>query len=186
MVILDVMMPDLDGSAILSALKSDALLAEVPVILVTIVDDKDLGYSLGAANYLTKPIDRARLSAVLGKFPQDRSRTGAPRNRGGALHRPRIAPDHGLIECPVSRSRSADGQNPPGRRQRDEPRHASRRLRAKATRSSPPATAARESRGLAQPVDLILMDLSLPVLDGWEATRLLKADSLTGPSPSSP
>ncbi len=32
---------------------------------------------------------------------------------------------------------------------------------------------------LAQPVDLILMDLSLPVLDGWEATRLLKADSLT-------
>jgi CheY-like chemotaxis protein len=36
---------------------------------------------------------------------------------------------------------------------------------------------------LAQPIDLVLMDLSLPVLDGWEATRLLKSDSLTWSTP---
>jgi PAS domain S-box-containing protein len=67
-VILDVMMPDLDGWSVLSALKSDALLADIPVIVVTIVDDEHLGYSLGAADYLTKPLDRARLSAVLAKY----------------------------------------------------------------------------------------------------------------------
>jgi DNA-binding response OmpR family regulator len=77
-IILDVMMPDLDGWAVLSALKSDAVLVDIPVIVVTIVDDKDLGYSLGAADYLTKPIDRARLSAVLRKYLRD--------TRGRVLH----------------------------------------------------------------------------------------------------
>jgi PAS domain S-box-containing protein len=65
---LDVMMPGMDGWAVLSALKSDPALAETPVVMVTIVDDKNLGYSLGAADYLTKPIDRKRLTAVLAKY----------------------------------------------------------------------------------------------------------------------
>ena len=65
---LDVMMPGMDGWAVLSALKSDPLLAETPVVMVTMVDDKNLGYALGAADYLTKPIDRKRLTSVLKKF----------------------------------------------------------------------------------------------------------------------
>ncbi len=64
---LDVMMPDKDGWAVLSALKSDPELAEIPVIMVTIIDDQNLGYALGASDYLTKPIDRERLSAILKK-----------------------------------------------------------------------------------------------------------------------
>ena len=42
------MMPGMDGWAVLAALKSDPELADIPVIMVTIVDDKNLGYSLGA------------------------------------------------------------------------------------------------------------------------------------------
>ena len=65
---LDVMMPGMDGWDVLSALKSDPELAEIPVVMVTIVDDKNLGYALGASDYLTKPIDRKRLASVLVKF----------------------------------------------------------------------------------------------------------------------
>lgn len=65
---LDVMMPDMDGWAVLSALKSDPALAETPVIMLTIVDDQNLGYALGASDYLTKPIDRDRLALVLQKY----------------------------------------------------------------------------------------------------------------------
>ncbi|MGH2447277.1 MAG: response regulator [Chloroflexota bacterium] len=65
---LDVMMPGLDGWSVLSTLKGDAELSDIPVIMVSIVDEKNLGYSLGASDYLTKPIDRNRLLAVLGKY----------------------------------------------------------------------------------------------------------------------
>jgi CheY-like chemotaxis protein len=68
---LDVMMPGMDGWAVLSALKSDPAVADIPVVMLTIVDDKNLGYALGAADYLTKPIDRDRLTAVLGKYRRD-------------------------------------------------------------------------------------------------------------------
>jgi CheY-like chemotaxis protein len=49
-------------------LKADAALADIPVIMLTIVDDKNLGYALGAADYLTKPVDRDRLVAILKKY----------------------------------------------------------------------------------------------------------------------
>ncbi|MBE7472531.1 MAG: hypothetical protein DPW09_07110 [Anaerolineae bacterium] len=65
---LDVMMPGMDGWAVLTALKADPELAHIPVIMLTMVDDKNFGYALGAAEYLTKPIDRGRLSALLGKY----------------------------------------------------------------------------------------------------------------------
>jgi GAF domain-containing protein/CheY-like chemotaxis protein/anti-sigma regulatory factor (Ser/Thr protein kinase) len=68
---LDVMMPGLDGWAVLTALKADPALADIPVIMLTIVDDKNLGYALGAADYLTKPIERDRLLAVLRAHRRD-------------------------------------------------------------------------------------------------------------------
>ena len=61
---LDVMMPGMDGWTVLAALKADPALADIPVIMLTIVDDRNLGYALGAADYLTKPIDRERLAAA--------------------------------------------------------------------------------------------------------------------------
>ena len=62
---LDVIMPDLDGWTVLAAIKGDPTLADIPVILMTIMDERNRGYSLGAADYLVKPVDRERLGAVL-------------------------------------------------------------------------------------------------------------------------
>jgi len=62
---LDVMMPDLDGWTVLAAIKGDPELADIPVILVSIVDEKTRGYALGATDYMVKPVDRAQLSSVL-------------------------------------------------------------------------------------------------------------------------
>ena len=66
-IILDVMMPGMDGWAVLVQLKSDPVLIDIPVIMLTIVDDKKMGYALGAADYMTKPIDRERLLTILKK-----------------------------------------------------------------------------------------------------------------------
>ncbi|HEU4370603.1 MAG TPA: response regulator, partial [Methylomirabilota bacterium] len=68
---LDVMMPGMDGWAVLSALKADPDVTDIPVVMLTIVDDKNLGYALGASDYLTKPIDRERLVTVLDKYRRD-------------------------------------------------------------------------------------------------------------------
>ncbi|HEY9385259.1 MAG TPA: response regulator [Gemmatimonadales bacterium] len=65
---LDVLMPGTDGWGVLAALKNDPALAEIPVVMLSIMDERNLGYSLGAAEYLTKPIERAQLSAVLARY----------------------------------------------------------------------------------------------------------------------
>ena len=62
---LDVMMPQMDGWSVLRQLKEMPVVSEIPVILLSIVDDRPMGHSLGAADYLTKPIDRKRLLSVL-------------------------------------------------------------------------------------------------------------------------
>ncbi|HEV8721597.1 MAG TPA: response regulator [Candidatus Binatia bacterium] len=65
---LDVLMPGMDGWAVLTALKADPVLSEIPVIMLSIMDEKNMGYALGAADYLTKPIDWERLAVVLERY----------------------------------------------------------------------------------------------------------------------
>ncbi len=62
---LDIMMPGMDGWAVLSKLKADPMLAAIPVIVATIIDDRNSSVSLGAAGYIIKPIDRKHLSEVV-------------------------------------------------------------------------------------------------------------------------
>ena len=68
MITLDVLMPHMDGWTVLTAIKAEPELADIPVIMLTIIDEKNFGYMLGAADYLNKPIDRQRLAAVLQKY----------------------------------------------------------------------------------------------------------------------
>ena len=65
---LDVMMPHIDGWTVLATLKSEPSLADIPVVMVTIVDEHRRGMALGAAGYLTKPIDRERLVEILSRY----------------------------------------------------------------------------------------------------------------------
>jgi signal transduction histidine kinase/DNA-binding response OmpR family regulator len=65
---LDVMMPDMDGWSVLAALKEDRALRDIPVIMLTMVDDPERGFTLGASDYAMKPVNRRRLSQILKKY----------------------------------------------------------------------------------------------------------------------
>ena len=68
LITLDVVMSGMDGWTMLKTLKADPALAAVPVVMITIVDNPALGLSLGASDYITKPIDWARLGRTLGRY----------------------------------------------------------------------------------------------------------------------
>lgn len=65
---LDVLLPDMHGWSVLSEVKADPELADIPVVVMTIVDDRSQGLALGATDYLTKPVDYRRLAALLQRF----------------------------------------------------------------------------------------------------------------------
>jgi signal transduction histidine kinase/DNA-binding response OmpR family regulator len=75
-IILDVVNPEFDGWEILRLLKTDAELCDIPVILVTVLGDRDMGFALGAAEHLTKPINPKELLRLLAR-----------------VQRPEVAPD---------------------------------------------------------------------------------------------
>ena len=133
-IILDVMMPGGDGWHVLRELKKDPALAGVPVLMLTVVDDRSLGMALGAAEYLTKPVDRDRLIEVVRRL---RHEAGS----GTALV---------VDDDPVARRRlvSLLGQEGWSVLEAGDGREALTRL----DEATP---------------DLILLDLQMPVLDGF-------------------
>jgi PAS domain S-box-containing protein len=146
---LDVMMPGLDGWDVLAALKNEPGLASIPVVMLTIMDERDLGFSLGAAEYLTKPIERAQLSAVLGRY---RRAPGA-----GVL----VVEDDPATRAVLRRSLEKEGWR---------------------------VTEAENGRvGLervaADRPALVLLDLMMPEMDGFEFLDGLRSD-LTTPAPA--
>ncbi len=65
---LDVMMPGMDGWSVLTTLKANPQTADIPVVMMSMVDDQNLGYALGAAEYLLKPINNQKLETIIDKF----------------------------------------------------------------------------------------------------------------------
>ena len=70
-ILLDIMMPEIDGWQILTQLKQDMETANIPVILLTIVDKKALGFRLGATAYLLKPLDPVAVRDTLNRVIKD-------------------------------------------------------------------------------------------------------------------
>jgi signal transduction histidine kinase/CheY-like chemotaxis protein len=64
-IVLDVLLPDIDGWEALRQLKADAQLRDIPVVIVTVVDEREVGLALGAVDYFLKPVDREALLARL-------------------------------------------------------------------------------------------------------------------------
>ncbi len=67
-ILLDVMMPQMDGWSVLNALKADSETAGIPVVMVTFVNEQGLGQSLGAADYVLKPVQWNQLKMVMEQF----------------------------------------------------------------------------------------------------------------------
>jgi CheY-like chemotaxis protein len=67
LITLDVMMPRMDGWGVLKELQADPALAAIPVVMLSILDEQEKGFALGAADYLVKPFNRERLRAILAR-----------------------------------------------------------------------------------------------------------------------
>jgi CheY-like chemotaxis protein len=72
-VLLDVLLPGLDGWEVLRRLKADPVLGDIPVVIVTVIDEREVGLALGAVDYLLKPVQRERLLACLERITGARS-----------------------------------------------------------------------------------------------------------------
>ena len=97
---LDVLMPDIDGWTVLAALRGNPKLSNIPVVMATITDPDRKGMALGPAGYLTKPIDRDRLIALLRPFQTQVRRTRVLVVEDDPMQRERICswlePEHWL------------------------------------------------------------------------------------------
>ncbi len=65
LITLDIVMPDVDGWSVLQQLKSDPSLRDIPVVVLTLMGDSQMAFALGAAEFITKPVSPARLSALI-------------------------------------------------------------------------------------------------------------------------
>jgi len=142
---LDVLMPGMDGWTVLRALKADPLTSAIPVVMVSMLDDRDIGHALGASDYLTKPVDRQRLVGALRRYRRD----GAQRP---VLVVEDDAPTREVIKRALERDGWAVSEADNGR------------------------------RGLQSVVrhvpDLIVLDLMMPEMDGFEfVAELRKSES---------
>jgi signal transduction histidine kinase/DNA-binding response OmpR family regulator len=139
---LDVLMPGLDGWAVLAALKADAELADVPVILLSVLDERHLGHAQGAADYMSKPIKRQRLVGVVRKHI----------HRNGPAPRVLVVEDDASTRELVRRTLAHEGW----------------KVREAADGRAGLGCVAED------PPELILLDLMLPGIDGFELVAELQ------------
>ena len=154
---LDVIMPGMDGWTVLSALKADPELASIPVILLSFVGNKSLGFALGASDYLTKPVDGKRLAALLNKYRRDQDCVASKKLIGQIL----------IVEDDVAT------------------RKILRRILEKqgwAVTEADSGRSALEKLEIARP-HLILLDLMLPDMDGFELIGELRKSHSRDPIP---
>jgi CheY-like chemotaxis protein/two-component sensor histidine kinase len=132
---LDVIMPRMDGWQVLWALKHDPGTRDIPVVMVTMTDERDMGAALGATEYLTKPVERQQLVALLGRYATQSERRNVL-----------VVDDNAEVREVLRRAFEQEGWNVA---EAVNGRDALERL-AQATPS------------------LILLDLMMPVMDGFE------------------
>jgi signal transduction histidine kinase/DNA-binding response OmpR family regulator len=149
-VTLDVLMPGMDGWQVLGALKADPATAGIPVVVLSFVDNKALGFSLGAASYLTKPIEREQLLQAV-----ERLAPGSLENHYALV----------VEDDPDSRAYMRQVLDPLGMTVVEAP-------------DGQAAIALLDVLGPKRP-DLVLLDLGLPHVDGFGVLARLRADERT-------
>jgi signal transduction histidine kinase/DNA-binding response OmpR family regulator len=141
MITLDVMMPEMDGWETLVALKNDPFLVNIPVVMSSIIEDRHLAQTLGAVDYLAKPVDKERLLKVVDKH--------IARSARGPILVIEDDPDTLEITCD---------------------------LLVQAGWSVQAAESSQEAIGIIEksPPMLILLDLMMPEMDGFEVIKKLR------------
>jgi adenylate cyclase len=141
---LDVIMPDLDGWSVLAALRQDSELAHIPIIMVTILDQQRRAVALGAAGYLTKPIDREQLHKLVDRFRAPGRPTQVLLVEDDAFQRERMRSWLESQQWVVQEA--ANGREALDRLQQGKP-------------------------------DLILLDLMMPEMDGFQVVATLQKEA---------
>jgi len=140
-VTLDILMPQKDGWGVLSDLKADPATRDIPIIVLSIIDNKELGFSLGAFDYLVKPFDKEAIMAALQRIPASAKRVLVVDDEPAAVDLlTQILQDEGY--------------------------------EVKGTYSGEEALRALD----AAPQDIILLDLLMPEMDGFEVIQRVKAN----------
>jgi signal transduction histidine kinase/CheY-like chemotaxis protein len=153
-VLLDILLPDLDGWEILQQIKSDAATRSIPVMVVSVVDDRQLGLALGAIDYLVKPVSRERLLEAIGRLTfttKVRTRTVTvlvvdSDTKTAERYRQLLEPDGFRV---IAANDAATGRQ----------------------------------RAIEEHPDLILLDALLPDVDGFELSANLRQDPATAGIP---
>ncbi|MGC9526674.1 MAG: PAS domain S-box protein [Limnospira sp.] len=154
---LDIMMPSLDGWTVLSTLKADPELADIPVIVLSFVENKSRGFTLGASDYLLKPVDGKRLITLLNRYRHLPDRSTCPSSPGRIL----VVDDDGATREMLKGVLEAEGW------QIDE---------------AEDGVAALE-RLQGNVPNLMLLDLILPNMDGFELIHELRQMPASGNLP---
>ena len=142
-VLLDIEMPNVNGWAMLQSLRADPVLGDTPVIMISVLHERSVGFAMGANDYLVKPIDWRQLKRVLERFEEGRE-------CGRRVLVVDDEPDaRGWIGAMLSRDGWVTDVAVDGRDALD-----------KVDRAVP---------------DLIILDLMMPVMDGFAFLRALRA-----------
>jgi CheY-like chemotaxis protein/anti-sigma regulatory factor (Ser/Thr protein kinase) len=141
-VTLDIMMPQKDGWAVLNDLKADPITRDIPIIVLSIIDNKELGFSLGAFDYLVKPFEKEAIMAAFKRIP------------GVLTKRVLVVDDEPDAVDLLTQILQDEGYQVTGVLSGEE-----------ALRSLD-----------AAPQDIILLDLLMPEMDGFEVIQRVKAN----------
>jgi signal transduction histidine kinase/DNA-binding response OmpR family regulator len=149
-IVLDILLPDTDGWDVMQRLKRDPETRAIPVLVVSVIDDRPLGLALGAVDYFVKPVVRESLLEALGRLTFT------------TKVKTRVVTALVIDADPEAATRYRELLEPEGFQVLAAPDGASGR--AQAARGQP---------------DLILLDLLLPDTDGFDVVARLKADPAT-------
>jgi len=151
---LDIIMPELDGWEVITRLKSDAATSHIPVVVVSVVDNPELGIALGAIDYFVKPVNASALVERLDRFD-------APHAQGNRKVRVLVVDDE-----PANRTLLTEALEPAGF-------------------TVMTASGGRDAIKIAKrsKPDLVLLDLLMPDVNGFDVVEALRADDKTRDTP---